>query len=156
MHCFISTPLGLRTTFTNQEANIAFAYGKILTEIGCEEWRGKRGKDWWQQTKKEADLRLFYLYIRLIKTEEEGNANCVEEIKKGKEPPRENSQHDKLRRRGGEQGGKWIMVKFKRPHSSSSEFQLIVVDRERVLEMRNGDEGRAEEWEDNRKRWTRG
>lgn len=33
----------------------------------------------------------------MIKTEEEGNTNCVEEIKEAKGPMRENSQHDKLR-----------------------------------------------------------
>ena len=39
----------------------------------------------------------FYLYTHMIKTEGEGNTNCVEEIKKAREAPRGNSQQDKLR-----------------------------------------------------------
>ena len=48
------------------------------------------------------------------------------------------------------------MLKFKRLHSSSHEFDLIVAGREKVLESSNGGDGGTEEWKDNRKRWTRG
>lgn len=41
------------------------------------------------------------------------------------------------------------MLKFKRLHSSSHEFDLIVAGREKVLESSNGGDGGTEEWEDN-------
>lgn len=129
----------MHTTFTHQKTDIEFPLlllcEEMVTKIGSEEWKGG-GRDWWQQTRKEAGLPLFYLYIHMIKTEDEEKSTLCGGDKDSPSSKKRKQSTWQTERDLRRSRGQRIRVQFIRLCSFSYEFELIVAGREKVLESR--------------------